>query len=504
MGLGDPDSVGATHKPIPAGSGSGPGPGHFHLAHLLSTLAQSNQNAEQKKGPPEVTCQVRKKTRTLYRSDQLEELERVFQEDHYPDGDKRQEIAQTVGVTSQRIMVWFQNRRAKWRKVERLNGKEKEDNLVVPTPASGQCSSTAELPPPPRPVDTKPDPVPAGPPLETFPETPMLLTSDRTLTATRPSDGVPRAGVTPPLSSPPPVRRTNLPFPSGPVPTSQLMPLRTDAPRKGNSHTDGPCGLWGTSLTPPPTGSYLEDLESQDYKGSSQPGPFPFSQPPQSQLFPTPPAQFPYLPPFPFPFLTPNSLAFPPPPPPLPPEDSLFPFPCGPSGGPPQSYFPGPPSGQILLPPPPPVGNTGAAPWSDPCFPDMPFSGLSCPPALGYPPGGNGFLPDLFLTPCAQTMSTHPSSGLNGLPEEARPEPGPSISKAHTEQLPPALDQPVPGQMAIYCWFPYDPYNSLVVYSRCLMEEQRGIGVYKGEKYWMLVVGLFGIGNNGEVRTSRA
>lgn len=38
-------------------------------------------------------------------ADQLEELERIFQEDHYPDSDKRHEIAQMVGVTPQRIMV---------------------------------------------------------------------------------------------------------------------------------------------------------------------------------------------------------------------------------------------------------------------------------------------------------------------------------------------------------------------------------------------------------------
>jgi hypothetical protein len=37
--------------------------------------------------------------------DQLEELERIFQEDHYPDSDKRHEISQMVGVTPQRIMV---------------------------------------------------------------------------------------------------------------------------------------------------------------------------------------------------------------------------------------------------------------------------------------------------------------------------------------------------------------------------------------------------------------
>ncbi|NXX86448.1 NOBOX protein, partial [Urocolius indicus] len=54
---------------------------------------------------------------------QLEELEKMFQEDHYPDNEKRREIAAVVGVTPQRIMVWFQNRRAKWRKSEKLSVK---------------------------------------------------------------------------------------------------------------------------------------------------------------------------------------------------------------------------------------------------------------------------------------------------------------------------------------------------------------------------------------------
>ncbi|KAE8277580.1 Homeobox protein NOBOX Homeodomain-containing protein [Larimichthys crocea] len=61
----------------------------------------------------------KKKTRTLYSTDQLENLEALFQEDHYPDAEKRKVIAASVGVTPQRIMVWFQNRRAKWRKAER-------------------------------------------------------------------------------------------------------------------------------------------------------------------------------------------------------------------------------------------------------------------------------------------------------------------------------------------------------------------------------------------------
>ncbi|KFP39475.1 Homeobox protein NOBOX, partial [Chlamydotis macqueenii] len=73
---------------------------------------------------------VRKKSRTFYSAEQLEELEKMFQEDHYPDNEKRREIAAVIGVTPQRIMVWFQNRRAKWRKSEKLSVKS---NKKYPT-----------------------------------------------------------------------------------------------------------------------------------------------------------------------------------------------------------------------------------------------------------------------------------------------------------------------------------------------------------------------------------
>ncbi|NWW37451.1 NOBOX protein, partial [Panurus biarmicus] len=64
---------------------------------------------------------IKKKPRTFYSAEQLEKLEKMFQEDHYPDNEKRREIAAVVGVTPQRILVWFQNRRAKWRKLQKLS-----------------------------------------------------------------------------------------------------------------------------------------------------------------------------------------------------------------------------------------------------------------------------------------------------------------------------------------------------------------------------------------------
>ncbi|NWX28797.1 NOBOX protein, partial [Notiomystis cincta] len=76
---------------------------------------------------------VKKKPRTFYSAEQLEELEKMFQEDHYPDNEKRREIAAVVGVTPQRILVWFQNRRAKWRKLQKSSVK---GNRKYPAPSS--------------------------------------------------------------------------------------------------------------------------------------------------------------------------------------------------------------------------------------------------------------------------------------------------------------------------------------------------------------------------------
>lgn len=77
-------------------------------------------------------------------------------------------------------------------------------------------------------------------------EPPLLLTSDQTLAPAQQSEGDQRVAATPPLLSPPPVRRANPPFALGPMHTPQLMPLLLDNLDSDSSHRDGPCGSWGT------------------------------------------------------------------------------------------------------------------------------------------------------------------------------------------------------------------------------------------------------------------
>ncbi|XP_021046431.1 paired box protein Pax-4 isoform X2 [Mus pahari] len=109
-------------------------------AVLAPVLPSPHGNCEAPRGPHPGTSH---RNRTIFSPGQAEALEKEFQRGQYPDSVARGKLAAATSLPEDTVRVWFSNRRAKWRRQEKLKWETQLTGIISAQQSPGSVPSAA-------------------------------------------------------------------------------------------------------------------------------------------------------------------------------------------------------------------------------------------------------------------------------------------------------------------------------------------------------------------------